>query len=184
MDDIILTPYVVCIDTREQLPYEFTGITNKTRRSGKLITKDIVVRSQECTLASGDYSLLGFEDKVAVERKSKADAYGTFGRGRARFERELERLNEMDFAAVLVECEWNALVRHPPKNSKLSPKSVDRSILAWMQRYIRVHWIFRPTRFDAERTCLRILDRFYIDYQKDSQDEQVAGSTAEDPSEP
>ena len=47
---------VIIIDSREQIPYEFEG-------------------SQVGTLKSGDYSLDGFQDRVAVERKSKADLY-------------------------------------------------------------------------------------------------------------
>lgn len=182
MDDIILTPYVVCIDQREQLPYEFKNITNKITRGGKRISQEVAVRAQTSHLKTGDYTLLGFEEKVAIERKSKADAYQTFGNGRKRFERELERLNEMEFAAVLIESDWSNLLRNPPKHSKMSPKSVDRSILAWMQRYIRVHWVLRPNRHDAERTCLWILDRFYRDYQERVAD-GLAGGDAEDSSE-
>jgi len=55
----------VVIDTREQLPYEF---------------EDSITR----TLQTGDYSIFGYEDQVTVERKTKADAYGTIGRGRTR----------------------------------------------------------------------------------------------------
>ena len=56
----------VVVDTREQRPYRYPG-------------------SLRGTLPSGDYSLLGLESLVAVERKEKADAYASLGRGRARF---------------------------------------------------------------------------------------------------
>ena len=70
---------VVAIDTREQKPYRFA-------------------RSEVKTLASGDYSIVGLEDRIAIERKTKEDAYSSLGQGRARFERELQRLSRFDYA--------------------------------------------------------------------------------------
>lgn len=67
----------IIIDTREQTPFDF----------GKF----------ECpvvtdTLATGDYSLTGLEDRVAAERNSLDDLLGCLiGEGRERFERELVR---------------------------------------------------------------------------------------------
>ncbi len=61
----VLPPII--IDTREQAPFTFEGYETKI-----------------ATLKTGDYSLEGFEDKVAVERKSKADAYGCVGGSRMR----------------------------------------------------------------------------------------------------
>ena len=73
--------YIVAVDTREQKPYRFP-------------------HSEVKTLATGDYSIVGLEDQVAIERKSKEDAYSSLGQGRDRFERELERLSKFDYAAI------------------------------------------------------------------------------------
>ena len=43
---------IIAIDTREQRPYRF-------------------VWSEIKTLTTGDYSVIGLEDRVAIERKSK-----------------------------------------------------------------------------------------------------------------
>lgn len=112
-------------------------------------------------LASGDYSLFGFADRIAVERKSLADLYSTVGQGRERFERELIRLADMEFSAVVVEAEWSAVINDPPRHSELTAKSIYRSVLAWQQRYPRCHWWFVPGREMGELTTFRILERFW-----------------------
>lgn len=154
-------PAAVLIDTREQRPYAFAGLTADAHQGGG----PLVVETRPATLPSGDYSLDGFADRVAVERKSKADLFGTLGRGRERFERELARLAGMEFAAVVVEAEWSEVFDDPPARSGLAPKCVYRSVLAWQQRFPLVHWLFVPGRDFAEVTTFRVLQRFHTDHQ-------------------
>jgi ERCC4-type nuclease len=158
-EDCYVCPYTIVIDSREQRPFLFTGIRSDARCGGRVLAVPLVRRG----LVSGDYSLEGYESRVACERKSLADLYSTLGQGRKRFQRELERLNKMDFAAVVVEASWETIVRDPPPRSKLRPKTVYRSVLAWGQRYPRVHWYMMGNRRLAEVTVLRILERFYRD---------------------
>lgn len=153
-DGRFLIPVVV--DTREQKPFDFLDLQCDAADGGGPLTVDTV----RGTLASGDYSLAGFEQRVACERKSLEDAYGTIGQGRDRFERELARLNEMEFAAVVVEATWEELCIEPPPHTKLPGKIVFRSILAWSVRYPRVHWIPAGPRRLAEVTTFRLLERF------------------------
>lgn len=75
----------IIIDTREQRPYNFDNSVSQK-------------------LQTGDYSAVGFEQLVIVERKSKADLIGTITRHRARFKRELKRMEPAPFACVVVEC--------------------------------------------------------------------------------
>lgn len=150
-------PGVVLIDTREQLPYAFDAIRADKREGGGVLAVPTRVEG----LPSGDYSLEGFADRVAVERKSLADLFGTLGKGRERFERELERLSAFDFAAVVVEAEWTQIVNDPPARSRLSPKTVFRSVVAWQQRYPRVHWWTVPGRDMGEVVAFRVLERFH-----------------------
>ena len=130
----------VVIDTREQLPYEF---------------EDSITR----TLQTGDYSIFGYEDQVTVERKTKADAYGTIGRGRTRFIKELERLREIDYSAIVVEASLSNFVE-PPRFSQLNPKSAINSLLAWSIRY-GVHIYFADNRVMGNLLTLRILERYW-----------------------
>lgn len=152
------TPYTVVIDTREQLHYGFAEPL-KCPRGHKLC-----VQTTRGTLPSGDYSLLGFESCVAVERKSLADLYGTLGKGRARFARELGRLASYAFSCVVVEAEFSSVLGAPPARSRLNPRSVIASILAWQQRYIRTHWLFVPGRECGEAVTIRVLDRWWRDW--------------------
>lgn len=149
-------PAAVLVDTREQLPYSFAGIPADVTAGGGVWQ----VATQVMTLASGDYSLDGYATRVAVERKSIADLFGTVGQGRERFIRELERLNEMAFAAVIVEAEWSEIFDSPPGHSRLAPRTVWRSVLAWMQRFPRVHWLPCPGREFAEVATFRVFERF------------------------
>ena len=130
----------VVIDTREQLPYEF---------------EDSITR----TLQTGDYSLFGYEDQITVERKTKADAYGTIGRGRTRFIKELERLSEIDYSAIVVEASLSNFIK-PPRFSQLNPKSALNSLLAWSIRY-RVFIFFADNRVMGNLLTLRILERYW-----------------------
>jgi len=140
---------IIVVDTREQRPFTFTCV-------------DPVPTVEVATLKAGDYSLKGFENQVAVERKSLSDTFGTFGQGRARFERELERLSIMRFASVVIEADWDTIIRTPPARSKLLPKTVVRSIAAWQIRY-GVHFTVCPNRAFAEKWTWILLSRFYQD---------------------
>lgn len=63
----------IVVDTREQTPYEFaTMVCDKADGGGPLY-----VPTLRAGLPTGDYSLAGYEDMVAVERKSLADLFGT-----------------------------------------------------------------------------------------------------------
>ena len=83
------TRITIVVDTREQEPLSFDpAIASVERRA----------------LPAGDYSLVGLEERVAVERKSLDDLVSTVIRGRRRFARELERLQTYDAACVVVEA--------------------------------------------------------------------------------
>lgn len=166
--DFTLTPFTILADTREQHPYTFTGINADARQR----RKPVIVKVMQATLPTGDYSLDGLTSRIAIERKSLADLFGTLGQGRDRFIRELERLNEMECAAVVVEADWPTIMGTPPPHSKLLPKTVYRSVLAWENRYRNVHWWMCGTRTFAERTVFRKLERFWRDEVEKAKAEQ------------
>lgn len=58
----------ILIDTREQAPYSFQGKYYQD------------VKIEHGTLQSGDYSLAGLTDKIAVERKELPDLIQCLGR--------------------------------------------------------------------------------------------------------
>src|SRR5690348_10731889 len=76
---------VLLIDTREQKPYAFP-------------------RAIRRALPARDYSVLGLEGRIGLERKSLPDLLSVIGQARERFERELARLGQMQFPALIVEA--------------------------------------------------------------------------------
>jgi DNA excision repair protein ERCC-4 len=78
----------IVADTREQAPYAFDSNRFSVERRA---------------LPAGDYSLVGSEERVAVERKSLADFAQTVIRARRRFHEELKKLAACEFGCVVVE---------------------------------------------------------------------------------
>jgi DNA excision repair protein ERCC-4 len=78
----------IVVDSREQKP---------------LWKKDIEVKA----LNVGDYSLKGYENRIAVERKSLQDLFGTLGKGHKRFKKELERADGYDYFAIVVDGSYS-----------------------------------------------------------------------------
>ena len=152
-------PFVVTIDTSEQHPYIFRGLRENKEQ-------ELIVEYKWQSLDTGDYSIQGYHDLLTVERKSKADLYSTLGQGRERFEAEHERMKTIidagGFAAVVIEAEWSELLSQPPEHSRLLPKTVYRTCLAWTQRY-KVPWFAMSDRRAAEVTTFRLLERFWRD---------------------
>lgn len=83
-------PLPVVIDTREKLPFAFPG------------DRFAPVRR---TLTTGDYSLLGFEDRICIERKNLGDCVQTVIHDAIRFRKQLTRMAGFDVAAIVVEAD-------------------------------------------------------------------------------
>ena len=130
----------IVIDTREQLPYAFESSMTKT-------------------LKSGDYSILGLEDKVAVERKTKEDAYGSCGARRVRFEKEMVRLSKFDYAAVVIEASLSSLLT-PPSYTKVRPLVVVNSFVSWSVKY-GVYVFFASNREYGRNLVQLILQKYW-----------------------
>lgn len=103
-----IEPLTVLVDTREQTPWDFSPSVAPLR----------------ATLHSGDYSLPGLSDWVAIERKSLPDLLKSIASERDRFFRELERLSDFGYAAVIVEANAEAVHRGQFGQSKLTVNQV------------------------------------------------------------
>ena len=82
----------ILIDTREQQPYEFEN------------------PSEVGTLSCGDYSIMGLENHIAIERKELNDLIGCLTTDRERFERELYKARALDYFALVIETSFSDLV--------------------------------------------------------------------------
>lgn len=123
----------VLIDTREQSPFPFAGYP---------------VSIQTATLEAGDYSLSGFDRRIAIERKSLDDLLGCLTHDRERFERELTRMRGYDVAMVIVESPLVAMRQHRYR-SRMEPEAAEQSWKSMMQRFM-VPFHFAADRADAE----------------------------------
>lgn len=103
------------IDTREQTPAPLSPM-----------------RWRRGTLVTGDYSVAGLEDVVAIERKSASDMLGCIGRDRERFDREIQRLLGYPCRAIVVEAGWQFFERGDFGKSKITPAAAVGSLLGWI----------------------------------------------------
>lgn len=154
-------PFTILIDQREKAPYFFAGL----RAGSKNSYRPLVVPTEFAHLPTGDYSIAGMEERICIERKSLADLYSTLGSNRERFEREHERMTKFEFAAVVVEASVATVLLNPPNESRLSPKSVYGTYVAWMIRY-NVPWLFVEDRRLAEKTTFKLLEKFFHETQR------------------
>jgi DNA excision repair protein ERCC-4 len=138
------------VDSREQTPFPFTDY-NCTVIPG--------------TLTTGDYSVVGLENRCAVERKSLDDLLGCLvGDGRDRFERELARGRGLDAFTVVVEASFQD-VADGKYRSKMKPHAALQSILAFSSRY-RTQFLFAGNRKGAEYATYHFLRHFLRDMRE------------------
>lgn len=133
----------IVIDSREQEPFSFEGYPVEIERG---------------TLTTGDYSVPGFEDRVAVERKSLGDLLGCLTHDRERFTRELERLRGYESTVVVVEAPFDALADGRYR-SRMKPASAVQSVISIVQAYRMPFW-FAGDRRSAERFVFDFLRHF------------------------
>ena len=160
-DEIEVCPFTVAVDTREQMPWSFQGIV--------LGQKQIVVKQQRQTMQTGDYSIVGREDEIVIERKSVSDMLGSITAGNARFRREHERMAAIvdggGFACVIVEGDLAKIcddLDDPDGERRIASSTVLGIAASWPRRY-GVPWYFAGDRRRAELLGFRILWKWWGD---------------------
>lgn len=139
---------IIAIDNREQLAYSF---------------QDYDCTAESSTLGTGDYSIIGFEDKIAIERKSIDDLLGCLTSGRERFEKELARARSLDRFCVIVEASFEELAKGMYR-SQMRPHSACQSIIAWQIRY-GTAFVFAGSRKVAEYYCHSFLAKYLYEIE-------------------
>jgi len=128
MPRIILPSYTVIRDTREQDGHGWTFNAHvpqrKPPRCDGMITD---------TLKTGDYSLVGYTDVLAVERKfGFSELWGNYSsQKRPAFEAEMERMSRLKYAFVVVESSLTPDIMElsPPQFTKGVP---GKSLVRWL----------------------------------------------------
>ena len=117
------TNLTIIQDSREQMPLSF--------QNAKLEIK---------TLDTGDYSLKGWENQIAIERKSLPDLLHSLGQERERFFREIMRLKGFEYSALIIEAGLNELYSGQWR-SQITPQSVIGSLQSISIKYgVNVFW--------------------------------------------
>jgi len=164
-DEIEVCPFAIAVDTREQMPWSFQGIV--------LGQKQIVVKQQRQTMQTGDYSIVGREDEIVIERKSVSDFLSSITTGNARFCREHERMAAIvdggidggGFACVVVEGDLAKIcddLDDPDGERQIKSSTVFGIAASWPRRY-RVPLYFAGDRRRAELLGFRILWKYWGD---------------------
>lgn len=180
-----VAPFTVVVDSNESAPWQFRGLKGRARNGVRpaLIVKTVqkplwAWGRKEFGTGLADYSIDGCEEEIQIERKSVDDLFSTLSQRRNEFEKEIARLDrQCRFAAVVIEAGYPAIASfraHGP-----DPASVVGTMVAWGQRYPRVHWMAAGSRDMAERLAFRVLERFWIDKAASAVTETVAGTTGE-----
>lgn len=137
-------------DSREQLPYSFDRWPVSVQVSG---------------IPTGDYSINGFEDKIAVERKSLNDLVSCLmGKNRDRFEKELTRARSYQVFAVVIEANLFQIMGKQ-YHSVMNPDAVMQSITAFYIRY-GVPFLFAGDRSGGEYVTFSLLQKYVQEIQK------------------
>lgn len=135
----------ILIDTREQTPWRFSE----------------AVDTELASLPTGDYSVAGASDRVAIERKSLPDLVACCGPERERFLDCCRRLRAYELRAAVVEASIGDVLTHRYR-SRLLPQSVIGTALAIFVDYgVPVLWAgnSRTAANLVERTLVRVWKR-------------------------
>jgi len=126
MSRLVLPTYTVVKDTREQKGWVFTAHI-PTRRPPRC--EGMIVD----TLQTGDYSIVGYTDILAIERKADfSELWGNYSSSkRPAFEAEMERMSKIKHPYIIIESLLTPDIMElsPPQFSKGVP---GKSLVRWL----------------------------------------------------
>ena len=147
--------FTVIRDTREQEGYYFSEYG----------TCEGMVDQK---LDTGDYSILGMEDKICIERKGCVEELAiNLGQKKHTFLKEIDRMEDFPHKFIILEFNIADLIDFPensriPEKSKASVKITGKFMLKCLmefQLYNDIHVIFCGNKYNAFLTVSSILKR-------------------------
>lgn len=96
-----------------------------------------VLKHETATLYTGDYTIKGLENHVAIERKSLDDLMGCIGQHRERFQKEVDRLRGFEVKALVVETDWQTIAEGRYR-SRVKSSAALGSLMGWIAQGIPV----------------------------------------------
>jgi ERCC4-type nuclease len=152
-------PYTVIKDTREQDGYFFEKFTGRyTSCNGMVLQK----------LDTGDYTLVGLEDKLCIERKASVSELAiNLGKDKRRFLDEIDRMKPFPFKFLILEFSLEDLNLFPegsdiPKEKWSSIVITNKYMLKMLvefQMYYGIHVLFCGNKKNAKLMINSILKR-------------------------
>lgn len=152
-------PFTIIVDTREQIPWEF-GYHNTAKRK----------------LDTGDYSIEGFENIIAVERKKSVSELAT-NLSESRFKDVLERLQNIKHPYMVFEFDMDEVYSFPvgsdiPKKLwdklRISGNYIVKRLIEIQLQY-GIQIVFCGDANNAERFTVSLMKRIYEQYNNDKQ---------------
>lgn len=147
--------YTIIVDTREQQPWSFKHHSVANRK-----------------LDAGDYSMEGFENIFAIERKKSISEIAN-NIVESRFVNALERLGQCKYSFLLLEFNMDKVLSYPigsslPKKlwekSRITPTFLLKNILDWNIKY-GINVMFCGSAGNAEQIAEYIFRRvFYLEH--------------------
>ena len=120
-----LSKITAVIDSREQKP-----LVLEYKKGEKLA-------SERGNLYTGDYSIKGMENHVAIERKSLDDLMGCIGTQRERFEKEIIRLRGYPVKCLVVESCWKD-IEEGNYRSRVKSTAAIGTLMGWIAQGIPI----------------------------------------------
>jgi len=117
--------FTAIIDTREQKPLKLE------------YKKGLILNSERSNLYTGDYSIKGLENQIAIERKSLDDLMGCIGVNRERFEKEIIRLKGYPVRCIVVEATWKK-IEEGNYRSRVQATAAIGTLMGWIAQGIPI----------------------------------------------
>jgi ERCC4-type nuclease len=143
---------VIVRDTREKKPYDFD---------------DHSIDTQNEKLDVGDYTIEGYEDTFAVERKTKSDFLRSITAERDRFEREIKRGQSLREPLVVVVESPYAHFKQGFYYADVHPNSVTGTVDSWGKKYDLDFWFMNGRGEAEESTYLQLIEWALLDQAGD-----------------
>jgi len=149
-------PFTIIVDTREQIPWEF-GFHDTAKKK----------------LDTGDYSIEGFEDILAIERKKSVSEIAT-NLSESRFKDVLQRLSKIRHPYMVFEFSLDEVYSFPvgsdiPKRMwdklKISGNYIIKRLIEIQLEY-GIQIVFCDDASNAERFSASLMKRIYERYHK------------------
>jgi len=128
MPRLVIPSYTVVRDTREKKGHGWYFNAHNIKHSSPCCNGTVVE-----TLKTGDYSLLGYTDILAIERKADfSELWGNYlAKNKKIFELEMERMSCLKYAYIIIESLLTPDIMQlsPPQFTKGVP---GKSLIKWL----------------------------------------------------